>query len=96
MLLLTIVIPMMFPISPIVTPSILQWLVMIVCGVTFLITMLFMIKLMQNERVSVVMGILSGLLMIGTSSFDVTHEYIGAIVILVGVVLLIKKQYIDL
>lgn len=46
---------------------------------------------MQTERVSVVMGVMSGLMMIGTSDFSSMSDYIGTIVILVGVGLIIKK-----
>ena len=69
---------------------------MLVCGFTILINVLFIVKMMQNERVSVVMGVFSGLMMIGTSHFTQTIDFIGAIVILVGIVLLIKKKYVDL
>lgn len=50
---------------------------------------------MQTERVSVVMGVMSGLLMIGTCDFSSTLDHIGIVVILVGVALIIKKQYLD-
>jgi hypothetical protein len=69
---------------------------MLVGGVTILFTTVLTIKLMQTERVSVVMGVISGLLMIGTSDFSSSLDYIGTIIILVGVVLIIKKQYIDI
>lgn len=68
---------------------------MIVGGVTLLFTTVLTIKLMQTERVSVVMGVMSGLLMIGTCDFSTTLDYIGIVVILVGVALIIKKQYLD-
>lgn len=41
------------------------------------------------------MGVISGLLMICLSHFDDIWDYIGTAVILVGVALIIKKQYID-
>lgn len=87
---------MLFPVSPIASPSLFQWFIMLVCGVTLLITVLLTIKLMQTERVSVVMGVFCGLMMIGTSSFGQTIDFIGAILILLGIVLMLKKKYIDL
>ena len=51
---------------------------------------------MQNERVSVVMGIFSGLMMVGTSHFHTNIDFIGTLLILFGSVLLVKKQFIDL
>lgn len=68
---------------------------MIVCGFTLLFTTVTTIKLMQTERVSVVMGVMSGILMIGTSNFKSTLDYLGSIIIIVGIGLIIKKQYID-
>jgi len=41
------------------------------------------------------MGVLSGLLMIGTSDFSSSFDYIGTIIIILGAALIIKKQYID-
>lgn len=41
------------------------------------------------------MGVMSGVVMIGTSVFDSTIDYVGAVVILVGVALLVKKQFLD-
>jgi hypothetical protein len=41
------------------------------------------------------MGVMSGIMMIGTSHFSYTLDYLGSIIILVGVALIIKKQYID-
>lgn len=86
---------MLFPAFHIIVPSVWQWLVMIICGVTILFTTVVTIKLMQTERVSVVMGVMSGILMIGTNDFSSTLDYLGSIVIICGVGLIIKKQYLD-
>ena len=86
---------MLFPGFHVVTPSIFQWIVMIIAGLTLLITIMLTIKLMQMDRVSVVMGVLSGLIMIGTSSFGKFIDWVGAILIVGGVGLLVKKQHID-
>lgn len=96
LLLTAIVIPILFPAFHIIVPSIWQWIVMIIGGVTVLFTTVCTIKLMQSERVSVVMGVMSGIIMIGSTIYDSTWDYVGAVVILVGVGLLIKKQYIDI
>lgn len=86
---------MLFPAFHIVVPSIWQWLIMIIGGLTILFTTLCTIKLMQTERVSVVMGVMSGIMMIGTSTFNSTYDYAGSLIILVGVGWIIKKQYLD-
>ena len=87
---------MFFPANKIIVPAIWQWGVMIICGFTVLFTVIITIKLMQSERVSVTMGVLSGLVMIGTSSYLYGSDIIGCILIVVGCALLIKKEYIDL
>lgn len=90
-----VVLPMLFPGFHVIVPSIWQWLVMGVCGLTLLVTIMLTIKLMQTERVSVVMGVMSGLVMIGTSAFGKYIDWVGAVLILVGVTILVKKQYLD-
>lgn len=95
LLLSAIVLPMLFPAFHIIVPSIWQWLLMLICGVTVLITTMMTIKLMQSERVSVVMGVMSGILMIGTFSFENKLDYLGVAIILIGIGIIIKKQYID-
>lgn len=88
--------PMFFPANKIIVPAMWQWAVMLACGFTVLLTMILTIKVMQNERVSVVMGTLSGLLMISTCSFLTGWDIVGCILVVVGIILLIKKEYIDL
>lgn len=64
--------PIFFPATPLIVPNIWQWLLMIVCGLLMLFTVLLTIKLMQEARVSVVMGSMAGLLMIGTTNYNAT------------------------
>lgn len=95
LLLSSIVIPMLFPAFHVIVPNIWQWILMLVGGVTILFTTVTTIKLMQTERVSVVMGVISGILMVGTSDFSSKFDYVGIVIILIGVVWIIKKQYLD-
>jgi hypothetical protein len=92
----SICIPMFFPASHLVVPTLLQWGIMIVTGVSMLFTIVLTVKLMQSERVSIVMGVMSGIMMVGTSSYLGTFDFIGAAIILVGIALVIKKEYLDL
>jgi hypothetical protein len=64
---------------------------MLAFGVVLLFTVIITIKLMQLTRVSVVMGVFSGLLIIGTSTYVSGIDYLGLALILVGVIMLIKK-----
>lgn len=41
------------------------------------------------------MGVMSGILMIGTFSYEDKLDYLGVVIIVVGVGLIVKKQYID-
>lgn len=41
------------------------------------------------------MGVMSGILMIGTFSYEDKLDYLGVAIIVVGVGLIVKKQYID-
>lgn len=87
----SISLPIMFPATHIIVPSLLQWALMMLCGASVLITVLFTVKLMQTERVSVVMAVFGGLLMAGTAAYLTIIDYIGLVLILTGIVLLIKK-----
>ena len=61
--------PIFFPATEMIVPSIWQWLVMIVCGGLMLLTMVTVVKLMQMVRVSVAVGMTVGILMAGTSRY---------------------------
>ena len=92
----SICIPMFFPASHLIVPSLLQWAIMIVTGVSMLFTILLTVKLMQGERVSIVMAVMSGLIMLGTSSYSRMVDFIGGGIIVMGVALTAKKEYFDL
>lgn len=87
----SICIPMFFPASHLVVPTLIQWAVMILTGVSMLFTILLTVKLMQGERVSIVMAVVSGIIMMSTSSYFGPLDFIGATVIAVGVIFVIKK-----
>jgi len=92
----SICIPMFFPASHLIVPSLLQWGIMIITGISMLFTILLTVKVMQNERVSIVMAVMSGIIMIGTSSYVRMVDFIGAGIVFVGVALTVKKEYLDL
>jgi hypothetical protein len=96
LLLSSVVIPILFPAFYVIVPNLWQWLLMLAAGFTVLFTTVLTINLMQSERVSVVMAVMSGLLMIGTNDFSHTLYFVGAVLVLGGVGLMIKKQYIDI
>jgi hypothetical protein len=87
--------PVFLPSSKMIVPSIFQWIVMVVCGFLMLFTVVATIRLMQMARVSVVMGVMSGLLMVGTTVYTGTLDYVGLLLIAVGVVMLVKQEFYD-
>ena len=87
--------PIFFPATEMIVPSIWQWLVMIVCGGLMLLTMVTVVKLMQMVRVSVAVGMTVGILMAGTSRYAETRAYIGVGLIVVGMIMLLKMEFIN-
>ncbi len=64
---------------------------MIAFGALLLFTVIIVIKLMQQVRVSVVMGVLSGLLIVATTSYVNGMDYIGFVLVILGIGMLLKK-----
>ncbi len=50
---------------------------------------------MQSTSVSVVMGVLSGILILGTSPYASGTDYLGLALILAGVIMLLKKEFYE-
>jgi hypothetical protein len=92
----SVTLPIFFPACKMIVPSLMQWVVMIVCGFLMVFTVAATVRLMQAVRVSVVMGVLSGLLMVGTSVYSGTMDYVGLLLIGAGVVMLIKQEFYDI
>jgi hypothetical protein len=86
------VLPMLFPASVLIVPSIIQWISMLATGLSVLFTIVLTAKLMQTERVSIVVASLSGIIMIGTSRYESgVIDIVGAVLILAGIVWMIQK-----
>lgn len=66
-------------------------------GASFLIyfNLLLIIKLMQTQRVSIVLGIMSGIIIIGTSSFVSVSDYVAFMAIALSILVLLKLEYLD-
>lgn len=91
----SMLLPVFFAAAGLIVPSLLQWIVLVVGGFVMLFTVLVGIKLMQDGRVSVVMAVTSGIVMIGTASYTSSIDVVGLLLIAAGIVLLIKKEYFD-
>lgn len=83
--------PIFFPASKLIVPSLLQWIIMIACGFLLLVCVVVTIRLMQTVRVSVSVGVISGLLIAGTSVYTSKLDYVGVLLVGGGVVMLLKK-----
>jgi hypothetical protein len=68
---------------------------MIVGGGLMLVTLVVVVKLQQLMRVSVVVGVMAGLLMAGTSPYISQREYVGVAMILGGIVMMLRTEFAD-
>ncbi len=68
---------------------------MIVAGFLLLFTLICVIKLMQNARVSVVTSVMSSILMFGTLKSLHSDQWIGALLIIIGVTFVLIKGSTD-
>jgi len=87
--------PASFAALKMIIPSLFQWAILLIGGLIMLFTMLVIIKLMQAGQVSVVMAVLSGIVMLGTSNYINNLDIIAAILVIGGDAMLIKKEYFD-
>jgi hypothetical protein len=88
---ISICLPMVFPTTKIIVPTLYQLVLMIIAGLSVYFTVLCTVKLMQKERVSIVMAIFSGIFILATSSYLGLTDFIGAMLILIGIILVVKK-----
>lgn len=54
-------------------------------------TVIWTVKLIQRERVSIVMSVMSGIIMLGTTSYFTSTDFVGATLILIGIIFILKK-----
>jgi hypothetical protein len=91
----SMLLPVFFAAAGLIVPSLTQWAVLVVGGFVMLFTLLAGIKLMQDGRVSVVMAVTSGIVMMGTAAYTNSIDVVGLALIVAGILLLIKKEYFD-
>jgi hypothetical protein len=72
-----------------------QYLVLIVMGFSVYLNLLLIIKLMQTVRVSMVMGVMSGIIIISASSFNSINDYVACMTIILSILVLLKIEYLD-
>ena len=82
--------PFLFAASPQKPLTFLNCIALVFCGMLMLFTLTLIVKLMQNGRVSVVTAVLSGILMLASSSYLSMVDYVSCLLILGGIGMLIK------
>jgi hypothetical protein len=87
--------PLTFPASSINILTLVEWVILIICSILMLFTLTLTVKLMQTGRVSVITSILAGVVMIASSVYVGFLDYLSCVLILLGIGLLIKKEYMD-
>ena len=56
---------------------------------------MLMVKLLQSQRISIVMGIMSAIIIIGTTSFSGVKDYLAFLTIVLSILVLLKIEYLD-
>jgi hypothetical protein len=87
--------PFLFAASPPQSITPFNAVVLTLSSLLMLLTLTATVKLMQSGRVSVVTGVLSGVLMLASSSYIGLVDYLSCLLIVGGIGLLIKAEYID-
>lgn len=95
LLIVTVFLPVCFPMQHIVKPSLLQWGVMIVGGIIAIPTGYLLVKMMQTERVSLTMTVFCSILILLTTQYLTVIDYFGAILIIGGVGWIVHRAYIS-
>lgn len=88
--------PLSFPAAKIQVPTVWQWMAIIIGGFIMYFTILVSIRLMQTTRASVVMAVSSGVIMAGTAPYDSKIDIVGVVLMAIGVIFLIKKEFYDI
>jgi hypothetical protein len=91
----TMLLPVFFAAAGLIVPSLTQWAVLVVGGCVMLFTILGGVKLMQEGRVSVVMAVTSGIVMLGTAAYTSTIDIVALVLIAAGIAMLINKEYFE-
>lgn len=68
---------------------------MLVMGFSVYLNLLLIIRLMQTVRVSMVMGVMSGIIIISASSFNSINDYVACMTIILSILVLLKIEYLD-
>jgi hypothetical protein len=72
-----------------------KYIILIVLSFSVYFNLLLIIKLMQSQRVSMVMGVMSGIVIISATEFNSVNDYVACLTIILSVLVLLKIEYLD-
>lgn len=84
-----------FPFMTVVSLSMWQYFILLILGFSMYFNLLLMIKLMQTQSVSMVMGVTSGIIIISATSFVTVSDYVACLMIVLSILVLLKVEYLD-
>jgi hypothetical protein len=64
-------------------------------GFSVYFNLLLLVKLMQSERVSMVMGVISSIILISVTQFNTVSDYYASLAIVLSILVLLKMEYLD-
>jgi len=79
-----------YPFIPVATLTTWQHFIMLALGFSMYFNLLLMIKLIQSQRVSIVMGVTSGIIIMSATSFVTVSDYIACLTIVLSILVLLK------
>jgi hypothetical protein len=80
----------LFPFYQNIELTLWQYAVLLVMGFSVYFNLLLWIKLMQTERVSMVMGVTSGIIVISATTFEEVSDYVACMTIVLSILVLLK------
>lgn len=72
-----------------------QYFILLILGFSVYFNLLLIIKLMQTQRVSIVMGIVSGIIIISATNFVTVSDYVACLTIVLSILVLLKMEFLD-
>jgi hypothetical protein len=79
-----------YPFVKVVTLTAWQFIILLALGFSMYFNLLLMVKLMQSQRVSMVMGVTSGIIIMSATSFITVSDYIACLTIVLSILVLLK------
>ena len=79
-----------YPFVKVVTLTAWQFIILLALGFSMYFNLLLMVKLMQSKRVSMVMGVTSGIIIMSATSFITVSDYIACLTIVLSILVLLK------